>query len=289
MSAYAHAVRRLLWIGCCALALPVSGADYDYLEYDVRYRGTLTANQFVTVAKAVWVAPPPNAGDKARISLRISTQDHGTLESIVPFRICYKSEFHAGHRRILGIENFHRGGRKLFYTLANFDWPKGEVKQYLARAKMPSSFDPFDLGSRKKTALKWEEKRRTVPLEHSVLDRLSMIQYMRGMKLRDGQVVGVPVSDGKRMLEYWVTVEQDNLSLEGKQWPAYRLNFETFDLEPNGKKIHPPVDVWVSRDQRRLPLRLGGNYSFGEVDIRLRKISKSRHNGVSCRNWTGFH
>ncbi len=288
MSAFARAVRRILWIGGCLLALPVAGANYDYLEYEVRFRGALTANQFVTVAKAVWVAPPPSTQGHARISLRVSTQNYGNLESIVPFRLCYKSEYSASQRRVSGIEDFHRGGSKLFYMLANFDWSKGEVRQYLARTQLPSSFDPFDVRRNKKKPLKWEEKRRAVPLEYSAFDRLSMIQHIRGMTLQDGQVVGVPVSDGKRMLEYWVSVDQEDLRVQGRDWSAYRLNFETFDLQSNGKKIHPPVDVWISRDKRRLPLRLGGKYSFGDVDIRLTKIAKAQQNNVSCREWPGF-
>lgn len=285
-----------LWMLGLLLALLPSAAalaqDYEYLEFEIGYTGSFSSNKEIKVAKAVWSSKPAVVQQKSDLSLRISSEQYGKLESMFPFRLCHAATYIPEQRRIQGFQTFLRAGRELESLKVSFDWAKMSLRREKGEAELhnPRS-DPFDImGGVVRTGIRWKRSSGQEGVSKVMLDRISMLQHLRKMRLRDGLVINVPVTDGERELEYWATISEENLSgVMGKTWPAFKINFETFDLHPKkDRPIHPPVDVWISRDNRRLPLRLTGKYPFGLLDARLTRIGQSRSHNVDCHEWQGF-
>jgi hypothetical protein len=266
--------------------------EQHLLEYEVTYTGSMSSNKPMKVSKAVWSGPRLKDRSTSEISLRISSEKHTKVELMLPFRYCHKSKYDPRKRHAMGFETFQRAGPKVRFFVAGFDWKGGVMHRLLSTAQLPSNFDPFALfGSDKKgSKLKWKTQRKDADLYEGLLDRLTMLQHVRTMKLRNNQVISMPVSNGRDVLEYWVTVSrQKNLKVAGKRWDSYKLTFETFDLDPDkDKPPHPPISVWISRDNERIPLRLYVKHPAGTFDATLVRASKTSQKGPNCKNWSGF-
>lgn len=279
-------------LACLALG-KASAVEYDYLEFELNYKGKMSSNKVMPVAKAVWSSPVMGSPGVDALSLMISSEKHMKLEMTLPVRICHQSHYHQGQKRPQDFESYMQAGKRLDYLRAVFDWAGRTLRRDNAKAEMDSAnTDLYDLTGRAggKTRVNWQNESGQLALKKVLFDRLSMMQHLRGMNLKDGQVISVPVSDGKRALEYWVTVTEDNgLSVMGQTWEALKLNFETFDLDPErDRPLHPPVDVWISKDARRLPLRMVGKFPVGLLDAKLVRIGKSRDSNLQCKGWPGF-
>ncbi len=266
--------------------------DYEYLEFEIGYTGSFSSNREIKVAKAVWSSQPAVVQKPSDLSLRVSSEDHRKLESMFPLRLCHKASYNPKKRHTQAFQTYMRAGRELESLKVKFDWSAMALRREEAEAEMHNArSDPFDImGGVVRTDIRWKRRSSREKVSKVMLDRISMLQHLRKMRLRDGLVINVPVSDGERELEYWATISEENLSgVMGKTWPAFKINFETFDLHSKkDRPIHPPVDVWISRDNRRLPLRMYGKYPFGRLDARLTRIGKSRSHKVECWEWPGF-
>jgi hypothetical protein len=285
------------WFPCLVLAClamgPADAVEYDYLEFEINYKGKMSSNKVMPVAKAVWSSPVMGSSGVDALSLMISSEKHMKLEMSLPMRICHQSHFNQAQKRSQDFESYMQAGKRLDYLRVAFDWSGRTMRYESSKAEMDSAnTDPYDLTGRaaNKKRIDWKTESGQVSLKKVLLDRLSMLQQLRGMNLREGQVISVPVSDGKRPMEYWVTVtEDDSLSLMGQNLQALKLNFETFDLDPeHDRPMHPPVDVWISKDARRLPLRMVGKFPVGLLDAKLVRIGKSRESNLQCKGWPGF-
>lgn len=279
----------LLWIGLDAELMATEREQFEYL---VTYTGPVSSYKPMDISKVLWVSPKPTDGGESEVSIRISSEKFMKLELMFPFRYCYKATYNASTQRSMGFENYQRAKNQLEYISADFDWKKRILRSSTARADLPGvSLNPFDsLGGAGggKISPEWKGKsQKSYLLPDILLDRITMVQHLRTIPLKSGRVISLPVSDGMRMLEYWVDISNDDVSLLGKKWKALRLRFETFDPVKD-KAPHPPVDIWISRDAARIPLRLASTYSFGEFDIRLTRIGKTSAEGIQCKNWQGF-
>ena len=277
----------------CALASSstLAGTEREQFEYVVTYTGSISSNKPLDISRVVWVSPRPVASGASEVSVRISSEQFMKLELMFPFRYCYRAVYNRDAQRSQGFENFQRARKQLEYVSANFDWKKRILSSSSAKAELPGvSLNPFEgfQASAGQAAPSWKVKsQKSFLLPDILLDRVSMVQHLRTMNLKSGRVVSLPVSDGARMLEYWVDISDDEVNLLGKKWKAYRLRFETFDPVKD-RPPPPPVDIWFSRDAERIPLRMASTYSFGDFDIRLTRIGKTGIQNIQCKNWQGF-
>lgn len=266
-------------------------ADYDFLEYEITYQGSMSGNKKVPVVRAALLLPPATLKTNNNISLRVSSEDYMVLETSNTFRLCHNGSYSPADRRVLNFENYLRAGNKASYIKAIFDWNAKKMDREMGLAQITSTRSAFDFQKgAAKNAIKWDMRKGSRQLNKLLLDRLTMFQHIRKLKLNANQVINIPVSDGRKELEYWVSVTQDDgIQVMGQNWDAYKLSFETYDLDPvTNKPDHPPVAVWISRDNRRLPLRLYGNFPFGKLEANLRRMGKSLNNNIQCKDWPGF-
>ena len=266
---------------------------HERFEYNVVYKGPVTSYKPLDISKAIWSGPGVNSGDTSEVSVLITSEKHMKVEMMFPFRYCFKTKFNRSSKRSLGFEHSQRAGTKAQHISAQFDWKRQILRSKRLKAELPGvSLNPFD-GFRQeihRPKVKWKtHSEKSILLPNKLLDQISMVQYLRMLPLKAGQVISIPLSDGIRMLAYWVDVMYDNkVKAAGRRWKAFRLRFETFDPVMD-KAPHPPVDIWLSRDKRRIPLRLSSSFQMGEVDIHLTRIGRTRNNGMRCKSWPGFY
>lgn len=283
-------VRHLPTLLLFLFSLPAL-ADYDFLEYEITYQGSMSGNKKIPVVRAALMLPPVSLKTANNLSLRISSEDYMILETSNAFRLCHYASYNPNERRVLNFENYLRAGNKASYIKSVFDWAAKRMNREAGLAEITSTRSAFDFQKgASKNAIKWKMQKGSRQLNKLLLDRLTMFQHIRKLKLSANQVLNIPVSDGRKELEYWISVTQDDgLSVMGQRWDAFKLSFETYDLDPvTNKPDHPPVAVWVSRDNRRLPLKLAGNFPFGKLEANLKRIGKSLNNSVQCKEWPGF-
>lgn len=284
-------LRHLSTLLLIIMTLP-AWADYDFLEYEITYQGKLSGNKKIPVTRAILMLPPLSQKNNNDVSLRISSEDYMVLETSNSFRLCHNASYSPSERRVLEFDSYLRAGNKASYIKAVFDWASKRMNREVGLAEITSTKSAFDFQKgASKNAVKWKTQTGSRQLKKLLLDRLTMFQHIRKLKLTAGQVINIPVSDGRRELEYWVSVTQDDgITVMGQRWDSFKLSFETYDLDPiTNKPDHPPLAIWISSDNRRLPLRLAGNFPFGSLEGTLKRIGKSMNNNVQCREWPGFN
>lgn len=112
-------------------------------------------------------------------------------------------------------------------------------------------------------------------IEKPLFDMVSSIYYVRLAPLAVGKTLDLAVSDSGLIFRVPVTVSRREKvdSVVGKVW-CFRLEPEIFGrdrlIEQKGKMI-----VWVTDDERRIPVKAQVTASFGKVDIKLKSYRKT--------------
>jgi hypothetical protein len=100
-------------------------------------------------------------------------------------------------------------------------------------------------------------------------DTLSVVYFLRTLGLKEGEEIDVPVHDNGKIF----TVKMRVKGSEKIKTPAGR--FECFHIEPVLSE-HPTkrerkarIEAWLTKDERRIPVRLHSELSFGSIDARM--------------------
>lgn len=132
--------------------------------------------------------------------------------------------------------------------LVNFDW-KNNAVQYESRGR----------------------KRSPVEIPEGSFDPLAVLYYYRSVEMREDSRLAVPVTDGKRWLMGKAAIlGKETITLAGSVYDTYRIEPDVsqfggiFKKSPNAK-----VQLWVTADHRRIPVRIKGRVSIGTIVCEL--------------------
>lgn len=100
-------------------------------------------------------------------------------------------------------------------------------------------------------------------------DMLSVFYYLRTIDLRSFkmyQTIDLPIFTGRKVIIMNVKYMGRTLVTlrNKKQYPAYRLNL-SFKNDDNLKDEDPPIEVWLSDDDRKIPLKVEGKLPLGSL------------------------
>jgi hypothetical protein len=108
----------------------------------------------------------------------------------------------------------------------------------------------------------------TLPLAPAARDPLSALFYIRTLPLAAAFEERIPIDDaGQRTTLALVVAAADHIVLSGRPYDAWRL--EPTLTSPSGRGHPIRAVVWVSRDDRKLPLRMRISAAFGAVELEL--------------------
>jgi Protein of unknown function (DUF3108) len=120
-----------------------------------------------------------------------------------------------------------------------------------------------------------EGQSRNYPTVEAVQDPLSALYYYRlTATMQPGEVVHIPVHDRKRPKQIVVTAGLvETVTTEAGTFQAARLKIKQ---EEEGLFLHEgDITVWITTDERRLPVRLEGRVAIGTVAAELEDYSGS--------------
>ena len=103
-------------------------------------------------------------------------------------------------------------------------------------------------------------------------DVVAGLMRLRGMSLKTGQSMKVPLSDGKKLAEVKVDAEgQENIKTKAGAFTATRYRVHVFDGVLYNRKGN--LYVWITNDSKRLPVRIRAQFPFyiGTVTLQLAK------------------
>ncbi|MGL4292205.1 MAG: DUF3108 domain-containing protein [Bacteroidales bacterium] len=100
-------------------------------------------------------------------------------------------------------------------------------------------------------------------------DMLSVFYYLRTLDLDSFKMyhsVNIPVFTGRKLITMNVKYMGRTLVTlrNKKQFPAYRINL-SFLNDDNLKDEDPPIEVWLSDDGRKIPLKVEGKLPLGSL------------------------
>jgi hypothetical protein len=163
----------------------------------------------------------------------------------------YESQMDESGQRTLETYHGYAWGEKSRQERTVFDYVK-----HLARI-------------RKQTPEKVENKIRPIP-ESDLRDILTAIHFMRQNAARiRGPIQTSIYSDGKEYPVIFRPAERAALPVMGKRTNA--LAFEIVDA-PGGKKWPGGVKIWLSDDERRIPVRIEIRQSLASLQLDLQSV-----------------
>lgn len=108
-----------------------------------------------------------------------------------------------------------------------------------------------------------------------MLDMLSAIYYLRAQKFETGTVISVPVSEAGKIYNIDVVVgKREEVKVDAGKFNAVKLDVKAFDGRYVKRKGE--MHIWVSDDDRRIPVRARIKTSGATVTIDLKRMPQSK-------------
>jgi hypothetical protein len=108
----------------------------------------------------------------------------------------------------------------------------------------------------------------TLPLGADARDPISALFYIRTLPIAAGARFSLPLTDNGRRSRLDVAVDApETIVLDGRTWSAWKLRPQL--SERIERQSPPTMAVWVSADDRRIPLVVEVDAGFGSVRVEL--------------------
>ncbi|MBY0375174.1 MAG: DUF3108 domain-containing protein, partial [Bryobacteraceae bacterium] len=187
-------------------------------------------------------------------SARVHVQSQGLVSKLYRVDDRYQTNFD-GQQCTSAVNARWEEGSKRRETSLTFD-----------RENKRSSYLERDLV---KNSIAVQKEMAIPPCLHDVI---SGLMRLRGMSLKTGQSISVPLSDGKKLADVKIEAEaQENVKTLAGTFPATRYRVHVFDGVLYNRKGN--LYVWITNDAKRLPVRIRAQFPFyiGTVTLQLAK------------------
>lgn len=254
----------------------------ETLYYQVFYRGLFSAFSRIPVANAMLSTQryqaPGLSSPLLDTALTVSTAGYDFVEGLYPFRYRMRTLYQLSPQGSVAFERIKRT-RKSKYDLVWVDREPGVqqaiIKRYRRGDTPVDSVLPTPVAQWADTkAISVHPKTRQPDGKNNVatdvLDWLSLLQAIRGLSELPSENVLLPVTDGNGQRNYRVSREgRETLVIGDRSWPAWR--YSLIKMSDNGEDENNPIKVWLSTDERHLPLRLQTSHTVGRFIIEYRQ------------------
>ncbi|MCF6354109.1 MAG: DUF3108 domain-containing protein [Candidatus Polarisedimenticolaceae bacterium] len=263
----------------CLSAAPQVG---DRLEYTISYQGGLTAMAWLDICDAVlessWQPVTVNGEAAYKAEIKISSEPHKKMEALYPFRYQLTSYFSTDLQRSILFER-RKKTRKERHEIIRFDWDEKTTERYKRRKPQQAEagfsgevtemfhFLGYAAADFRRSGKAGQK------LLSNMLDRLSLLQAVRGQNFAVGDEMRFTIADGKKVLNYLVRVQtRGSLEQDNQQRDLFKVRFDAFTSgEWSGQPVHPAVFVWMTADERKIPVRFVIDYAMGNFVIQLKQ------------------
>jgi hypothetical protein len=239
-------------------------AGADVLDYRVMYRGMFSGGADMPIADLLLETRiAQGSRDLRQARIEASSVAYPLVETLFPVRYRFRNWTIGDQGQLLGFENYE-STRKVRHRLYLRDDSSLGVRR-------------FDL----KAGAGWRELEQleagAMPVPpvagERLLDRLGLLQLVRGQNLADQSEYRFVVTNGRERLVYDVrVVAAQTLDLAGVSLPAWKLRFDGLESSRNGglEPAHRPVYVWLSQTPEHIPLRVDSRHAIGRFRVELK-------------------
>lgn len=120
---------------------------------------------------------------------------------------------------------------------------------------------------------------RTVPIHPETRDLVALLYYLRTLDLAEGKNYRLPVLHGKDRFFVHARVGQTGeVMVPAGRFEATEVIL-TVEETPGQVSDAYRLRLWLSRDDRRLPVRISGRLEYGDVRAELTDISAAAGDG----------
>ena len=230
----------------------------EKLQYLATYKGIFTLSETINICDVSLIQRKLEPKGYQETQMNVSSENYSFVESLFPIRYRFTSWLEPSRQQTWVYEVFERTGDKdAKHHLVRLDQEGKDFKKSDVKAAEQALLDGLAAGD-------FDQPDKT---DYSIqYDRLGLLHALRAMSLQAGQEVLLSVTNGKESLRYRVKVEADKtLELNGQQWPALKLRFESFKPDdPELKEAtHRPIYIWLSNDAEKIPLLAEMRHRFG--------------------------
>jgi hypothetical protein len=114
--------------------------------------------------------------------------------------------------------------------------------------------------------------------DEPIQDVLTLIYYLRTQKLEVGKSFDVPVTDAGKVFRLTVTVkEEKEIDTALGKLKAVRIEPAMFG-DNSLARARGQLSIWITQDERHLPVRAQLKVDLGTFDIKLKQVSYSQPN-----------
>lgn len=253
----------------------------ESLTFRAFYQGVFSEQKQIGIANISWDTSSIQMGetDEPAIETRmaVSSEAYKYVETLYPFRLVYRSLTLLDPVRSIAYEKYdstEQHGRDLTWLNEEsgvvLRFREGHKPEGKANRQLPVALENWGSQQQEYQYYKNAQYKST----SGMVDRMALLQRIRGEQLSVGAKYKVPVTDGKHRYLYKVRVVSDEpLIAAGREWNALKIKFYGYHLK-DGEKIqdHKPLLVWLDNTPRRTPLRFEYRNAFGRFVINLQSI-----------------
>lgn len=121
------------------------------------------------------------------------------------------------------------------------------------------------------------KKRRQVDLLPGTFDPLSAFYYIRKLDYKPNDIIICPVTDGKKLVDGQAHV------IKKERVTVYTGTYDTYLIEPDLKHVggvfkkskDAKIQVWVTADEKRIPVKIASEVAVGSFVGELASIEKA--------------
>lgn len=272
----------------------------ETLYYKLSYRGLLTSMIWADLAdvKMTYLSnrKTPNNQNAYQFKLFLSTENYMKAEMFQPVRYTYTTTLDASSQRTVLVEQVD-AGKKQSHKFLWLDWKNKETQLFKKREKeqqtygflgmdvreswekdgtqpVPEFLGDYPLLEDKQTYLIHKESGDKIE-RPQILDPLSLIYILRTLDFATHseavKEIAVAISDDIRL--YHVSkIVLEKLSINGELHQGIKYKIQT------DEKKDRHYYVWLSNDEKKIPLRLAMDTPLGKLEIDLMKVTRKEKN-----------
>jgi hypothetical protein len=277
----------LLWVNV-ALAISFEGESLTFQAY---YQGLFSAQKKLGIADVRWRTQrlDLNIPEKTTIETRmdVSSEAYDFVESLYPFRLVYRSLITLEPMTSIAYEVYdstEKHGRELTWldteSRLALRFREGHEDGQDADIQLPGII--ADWGSQQQDYQFY--KRAHYNALPQMVDKMALLQRIRGEELSVGTQLEIPVTDGKRQYLYKVSVvDSESLTMLNRSWDTLKIKFNGYRIKHGeSQQDHDPVWVWLANTAQRTPLRFEHQAAIGRFVIELQSLAFKE--SVTSRN-----
>lgn len=127
----------------------------------------------------------------------------------------------------------------------------------------------FDWRLKNATYVNFGEPEKSVSIVPGTFDPLSMFYVIRKHDLQEGASIQIPITDGKKLISTRALVKsREKIVVNERTYDTYVI-VPDFDLRKAFEKDQPDMKIWLTADDRRIPVKIESKQKIGKVVLEL--------------------